>query len=138
MSKTTEAKEIFTVYRQNIDKYFTEVEKVAPQYLQSITNIQQEFTATWKNAIESTISLQQEFTTKIGMNTNVPAIMIKIINDTTEELIKARTVQNKIVLAAMDTLHQNIKTFNNNAKAFAGLNGNILQSWISICTPTRN
>ena len=140
MSKTTaqESKEIYTVFKQNIDKYFDEVEKTTPQYLQSITNLQQEYTASWKNAIESVISLQQEFATKAGINTNVPAVVVKLINDTTEEMIKARTVQNKVVLAAIDTTKQNVKTFNDNAKAFAELNENILQSWISACTPTRN
>lgn len=140
MSKTTaqESKEIYTVFKQNVDKYFDEVEKTTPQYLQSITNLQQEYTAAWKNAIESVISLQQEFATKAGINTNVPAVVVKLINDTTEEMIKARTVQNKVVLAAIDTTKQNVKTFNDNAKAFAELNENILQSWISACTPTRN
>ncbi len=140
MSKTTaqESKEIYTVFKQNIDKYFDEVEKTTPQYLQSITNLQQEYTAAWKNAIESVISLQQEFATKAGINTNVPAVVVKMINDTTEEMIKARTVQNKVVLAAINTTKQNVKTFNDNAKAFAELNENILQSWISACTPTRN
>jgi len=140
MSKTTaqETKEIYTVFKQNIDKYFDEVEKTTPQYLQSITNLQQEYTAAWKNAIESVISLQQEFVTKAGINTNIPAVVVKLINDTTEEMIKARTVQNKVVLAAIDTTKQNVKTFNDNAKAFAELNENILQSWISACTPTRN
>jgi len=140
MSKTTaqESKEIYTVFKQNIDKYFDVVEKTTPQYLQSITNLQQEYTAAWKSAIESVISLQQEFATKAGINTNVPAAVVKLINDTTEEMIKARTVQNKIVLAAIDTTRQNVKTFNDNAKTFAELNENVLQSWISACTPTRN
>ena len=139
MSKTTpETKDIFAVYKQNVDKYFSEIEKLAPQYLQSITNLQQEYTTAWKNVIESSISLQEEFVTKAGINANVPAAFTKILNDTTEELIKARAVQNKIMLAAIDTVHQNVKTFNDNVKTFAALNENILQSWISACTPTRN
>jgi hypothetical protein len=140
MSKTTaqESKEIYTIFKQNIDKYFDEVEKTTPQYLQSITNLQQEYVAAWRNAIESAISLQQEFATKAGINTNVPAVVVKLINDTTEELIKARAVQNKVVLAAIDATKQNVKTFNDNAKAFTELNENILQSWISAFTPTRN
>ena len=139
MSKTTqETKEIFTVYKQNVEKYFSEVEKTAPQYLQSITNLQQEYTAAWKNAIESVISLQQEFATKVGINTNVPAAVVKLVNDATEELIKAKEVQNKLVLASIDAVQQNVKTFNDNAKTFATLNESIVQSWISACTPTRN
>ena len=139
MSKTTpETKEIFAVYKQNVEKYFSEVEKTAPEYLQSITNLQQEYTAAWKNAIESVISLQQEFATKVGINTNVPAAVVKLVNDATEELIKAKAVQNKLVLASIDAVQQNVKTFNDNAKTFATLNENIVQSWISACTPTRN
>jgi hypothetical protein len=139
MSKTTqETKEIYATYKQNVEKFFEDIEKTAPQYLQSITNLQQEYTSAWKNAIESAISLQQEFTTKAGINTNVPAAVIKAVNDVTEEVIKARSVQNKVILAAIDATKQNIKTFNENAKAFAGLNENLFQFWISALTPTRN
>jgi len=139
MSETTqEAKEIFTVCKQNVDKYFSEVERSLPQYLQSITNLQQAYTTAWKNAIESSISLQQEFANKTGMNTNVPPAFIKMINDATEEFIKVRAIQNNTVLATIDAVQQNIKMFNDNAKTFVELNENILQSWISVCTPTRN
>jgi len=139
VSKTTpEAKEIFAVYKQNVDKFFDDVEKALPQYLQSITNLQQEYIEAWKNAFNSAISIQQEYATKSGLNTNVPAAYIKLINDGTEEIIKARSVQNKIALASIDVARQNIKSFNDNAKAFTDLNQNMLQSWISAWTPSRN
>ena len=139
MSKTApEAKEIFAVYKQNVDKFFDDVEKSLPQYLQSITSLQQEYTEAWKNAFNSAISIQQEYATKSGLNTNVPAAYIKLINDGTEEIIKARSVQNKIALASIDVARQNIKSFNDNAKAFTDLNQNMLQSWISAWTPSRN
>ena len=139
MSKTTpEAKEIFAVYKQNVDKFFDDVEKSLPQYLQSITSLQQEYTEAWKNAFNSAISIQQEYATKSGLNANVPAAYIKLINDGTEEIIKARSVQNKIALASIDVARQNIKSFNDNAKSFTDLNQNMLQSWISAWTPSRN
>ncbi|OLC91463.1 MAG: hypothetical protein AUI92_07660 [Thaumarchaeota archaeon 13_1_40CM_3_38_6] len=139
MSKAApEAKEIFVVYKQNVDKFFDDVEKSLPQYLQSITSLQQEYTEAWKNAFNSAISIQQEYATKSGLNTNVPAAYIKLINDGTEEIIKARSVQNKIALASIDVARQNIKSFNDNAKAFTDLNQNMLQSWISAWTPSRN
>jgi len=139
VSKTApEAKEIFAVYKQNVDKFFDDVEKSLPQYLQSITNLQQEYTEAWKNAFNSAISIQQEYATKSGLNTNVPAAYIKLINDGTEEIIKARSVQNKVALASIDVARQNIKSFNDNAKAFTDLNQNMLQSWISAWTPSRN
>ena len=139
MSKTTpETKEIFVVYKQNIDKFFDDVEKSLPQYLQSITNLQQEYTEAWKNAFDSAVSLQQEYATKSGLNTNVPSAYIKMVNDATEEIIKARSVQNKIALATIDVARQNLKSFNDSTKAFSEINQNMLQSWISAWTPTRN
>ena len=139
MSKTThETKEILAVCKQNVDKYFSEVERSLPQYLQSITNLQQEYIASWKNTVESSISLQQEFANKAGINTNVSPAFIKLIDDATEEFIKIRIIQNKAILATIDATQQNVKMFNDNAKTFAELNENILQSWISASIPTRN
>ena len=136
MSETPqESKEIFTVYKQNVDKYFNEVERSFPQYLQSISNLQQAHTTAWKNTMESSILVQQEFANKIGVNMNVPPAFIKMINDATEEFIRMRTIQSKTILAMIDAVQQNIKMFNDNAKTFAVLNQNIIESWSSACTP---
>lgn len=136
MSKTTqETKEIFETYKQNVARYFNEIEKASPQYMQSITNLQQEYTAAWKSLIDSAISLQQELAAKIGINTNAPATTIKIINDSTDEIIKMKGIQNKAILAVLDTFYQNLKTFNDNAKVLARLNENIFQSWMAAWTP---
>jgi SMC interacting uncharacterized protein involved in chromosome segregation len=134
----TESKEIHAVYKHNADRFFDEVEKSIPQYHQSITNLQRSYVAAWQKAIESAISMHREFATKAGINTSVPAAMVKIVNDTTEEIIKAHTVQNKVVLAAIDATEQAINAFNENAKLFTGLNQGVLQYWIQACTPTRN
>lgn len=138
MSKTAETKDIFAVSKQNVDRFFDNVEKVTPKYLQSITNLQQEYIEVWKNAIDSTIALQREYANRTGINTNVPQATLKVIRDTTEEATKVFTVQNQIALAAIDATEQNVKTFNDNAKSFADLNRNILQSWISAFTQVRN
>jgi hypothetical protein len=134
----TESKDIHSVYKHNADRFFDEVEKSMTPYHQSITNLQRAYATAWKNITESVISTQREFATKAGLNTNVPAATVKIVNDMTEELIKAQAVQNKVVLAAIDATHQNITTFNENAKMFSGLNQGIMQYWIQACTPARN
>jgi hypothetical protein len=138
MSKATETKEIFAVYKQNVSRYFDEVEKNVAQYLQAVTNLQQECTTACKNSIDTAISAQQEFASKSGLYSNVPAAYLKMINDATEEIVKTGSVQNKAALAAIDTIRQNVKTFNDNAKAFSEMNANVLQSWFSTWTPTRN
>jgi len=135
---TTSNKDIFAVYQQNVDKYFNGIKQSVPRYHQSVTNVQQEYLDAIENVINSTIDLQKDFAAKAGITTNVPSASLKIIRDTTEEIVKAYDVQNKVALAAIDSAQQNIKTFNENAKAFADLNKNIAQSWISTFTQRNN
>jgi hypothetical protein len=130
-AQSTSQKDIFAVYQQNVDKYFTGIKQSVPRYHQSVTNVQQEYLDAVENVINSTISLQKDFASKSGITTNVPSAALKVIRDTTEEIVKVYDVQNKVTLAAIDSAQQNIKTFNENAKAFADLNKNIIQSWIS-------
>lgn len=138
MSKATESKEIFSVCKQNIHRYFDETEKNVAQYLQAVTNLQQECAAAFKNTIENTISIQQEYIARTGLSSNVPSAYLKAVNDATEEMVKTSSVQSKAVLAAIDAARQNVKTFNENAKAFSDMNANVLQSWFSAWTPVRN
>ena len=136
--KTTNAKDVYGVSQQNVDKYFNGIKQQVPRYHQSVTNVQQEYLDACENIINSSITLQKEFARKAGITTNVPEAALKAIRDTTEEIVKASTIQNQIALATIDATQQNIKTFNDNAKAFADLNKNILQSWISAFTQRNN
>jgi hypothetical protein len=133
----TNPKDAFSVYQQSMDKFFTSIKQSVPQYHQSITNVQQEYLQAFENIVDSSITLQKEFAKKSGVSANIPEATLKAIRDTTEEFVKAASMQNQITLATIDATQQNIKTFNDNAKSFADLNKNIMQSWISAFT-TRN
>jgi len=136
--QTPGAKDVFSVYQENIDKIFTGIRQSVPQYHQSITNVQQEYLHAYENVVDSTITLQKEYAKKFGVATNIPQATLKVINDTTEEFVKAASIHNQITLATIDATQQNIKTFNDNAKSFADLNRNILQSCISAFTTKNN
>ena len=131
-------KDVFSLYQDNVDKIFNGIKQSVPQYHQSITNVQQEYLQAFENVVDSTLSLQKEYVKKAGIATNVPEATLKVIHDTTEEIVKAASLQNQIALATIDATQQNIKTFNDNAKSFADLNRNILQSWISAFTTKNN
>ena len=136
--QTPETKDMFSVYQENVDKIFSGIRHSVPQYHQSITNVQQEYLQAYENIVDSTITLQKEYAKKAGIVTNIPQTTLKVIHDTTEEFVKATSIQNQITLATIDATQQNIKTFNDNAKSFADLNRNILQSWISAFTTKNN
>ena len=132
------SKDVFSVCQENVDKLFDGIKQSVPQYHQSITNVQQEYLQAFENVVDSSIALQKEFVKKAGIATNVPEATLKVVRDTTEECVKAASLQNQIALATIDATQQNIKTFNDNAKSFADLNRNILQSWISAFTNNNN
>ena len=137
-SSNTSSKDVFTTWKQTSDKYMDAVEKVIPSYHQSVTSLQQEYIQACENAVDSTIEFQRKFANKTGINTNVPEATLKAVRDTNEQVIKSFDVQSKMALAAVDAARQNVQTFANNAKAFAELNNNVMQSWTSAITQTRN
>ena len=131
-------KDVFSAYQENVDRLFNGVKQSVPQYHQSITNVQQEYLQAYENMVDSSITLQKEYVKKTGIATDIPEATLKVIHDTTEEFVKAASIQNQIALATIDVTQQNIKTFNDNAKSFADLNKNILQTWISVFTTKTN
>ena len=137
-SSNTSSKDVFTTWKQTSDKYMDAVEKVIPSYHQSVTRLQQEYNQASENAVDSTIEFERKFANKTGINTNVPEATLKAVRDTNEQVIKSFDVQSKMALAAVDAARQNVQTFANNAKAFAELNNNVMQSWTSAFTQTRN
>jgi len=132
------SKDIFAVYDENVDKYFYNVEKSIPKYSKAIEETQQEYLQTYENVTKAILSLQKEFLKKTGWSTNFPEATQKVFQETTDAIIKARSVRDQITLATIDTAKQSIKTWNDNAKTFADLNQNIMQSWIASCTRNRN
>ena len=131
-------KDAFSVYQQNVDKLFSSIKQSVPQYHQSITNVQQEFLQAYENMVDSSITLQKELIKKSGISTAIPEAALKVMRDTTEEIVKAASIQNQMALATIDATQQNIKTFNDNAKSFAELSKNIMQSWISTFATQNN
>lgn len=132
------SKDVFSVCQENVDKLFNGIRQSVPQYHQSITNVQQEYLQAYENVVDSVITLQKDYVKKAGIATNIPEATLKVIHDTTEEFVKASSIQNQVALATIDATQQNIKTFNDNAKSFADLNRNILQSWISAFATKNN
>jgi hypothetical protein len=129
--QTPENKDVFSVYQESINKIFTDIRQSVPQYHQSFTNVQQEYLQAYETVVDSTITLQKEYAEKFGVATNIPQVTLKVMNDTTKEFVKAASIHNQITLTTIDVAQQNIKTFNDNAKSFADLNRNIIQSCMS-------
>jgi hypothetical protein len=134
-SNKTVKNDVFSTVEDTVEKQINTTEKSFPNYQTSVTSLQQEYTEAYQNIVDSTIALQREFANKTGINTVLPEATENVVNKTNEQISKVQDVQNKIALATIDATRQNIKTFNENAKAFADLNKGVLQSWVTAFTP---
>jgi len=114
--------DVFSTVEGTVQEQVKSAEKSFPNYQTSVTSLQQEYTEAFQNIVDSTITLQREFANKTGINTALPEATESAVNKTNEQISKVHDVQNKVALATIDVTRQNIKTFNENAKAFADLN----------------
>ena len=135
---TNQSESVYSLYKQNVQKYFENVTKNVPQYFQSLTHLQEECAKTCEKTIDASISMQQEFAKKTGLSTEIPDATRTTFVDINKQVVQANTVQNQIVKTTIDATVQNIKTFNDNVSAFADLNKNIVQSWINPFTQLKN
>jgi uncharacterized membrane-anchored protein YhcB (DUF1043 family) len=135
MSNESVKNDVFATVEETVEKQVKSVEKSFPNYQTSVTSLQQEYTEAFQNIVDSTIALQREFANKTGINTALPEATESAVNKTNEQISKVQDVQNKMTLATIDATRQNIKTFNENAKAFADLNKSVMHSWITAFTP---
>ncbi|WP_316505845.1 hypothetical protein [Nitrosopumilus sp.] len=139
MSKSQEAtKDVFGMYQENINNVFATINKEVPKFHQSITDLQQQCMQICENTTKTTLSLQREVATKTGINMSIPDATLATIRNTNEEITKAYSLYSQMVQTSIDTAKQNIKTFNDNAKSFADLNRNIVQSWMNTFAQTTN
>jgi len=134
-SNKTVENDVFSTVEETVQEQVKSAEKSFPNYQTSVTSLQQEYTEAFQNIVDSTIALQRDFANKTGINTALPEATESAVNKTNEQISKVHDVQNKIALATIDATRQNIKTFNENAKAFADLNKGVLQSWLTAFTP---
>lgn len=124
-------KDIFAVYHENIDNFYSNIEKSIPVFHQAATNLVQEYIQAWNNIATSFVDIQREFTTKAGIKSNLPIAISKLAKDSNDEINKIVSINNKISVASIDAAKQNVRTWNENYSSFAELNKNIIDSCVS-------
>jgi len=135
IENTGNHKDIYSVWKEGIDNFYSTIEKSIPQFHQAATNLFQEYARALNNASTSIVEIQREFATKAGIKSNLPEASIKMIHDSTEKINKSLDVQSKMSIASIDAVQQNIKTWNENSSAFVNINKNIADSLISPFNP---
>jgi len=130
-STQTRASNVYSIYTQNVQKYFENISKITPQYFQSITQFQEECMKTCEKTINAAVSVQREFAEKSGISTEIPNDARIAIVDTNKQIVQASTLSNQLAKTTIDATVQNIRTFGENINAFVELNRSIIQSWVN-------
>ena len=125
-----ESNDIYDACKENVERYFSEVKKTTASYLQSIADLQLEIIRSWKNTIDSAIELQEKFTEKSGLNLNLSEATVKVVDNLSKEVNRAQQLQNEMLLASLEAMRENIKTFNDNVSSFTELRGKVMESFI--------
>ena len=131
MSTQSQTNNVYSTYKQNVQKYFEGISKNTPQYFQAATLLQDECMKTCEKTISASVSMQQEFAKKAGITSDIPNEAKTAMVETNKQIVQANTVNTQLVKTVIDTTVQNIKTYNDNVNAFVELNKNIIQSWIN-------
>ena len=131
MSTQSQTNNVYSTYKQNVQKYFEGISKITPQYFQAATLLQDECMKTCEKIVGASVSIQQEFAKKAGITSDIPNEAKTALVETNKQIVQANTVNTQLVKTVIDTTVQNIKTYNDNVNAFVELNKNIIQSWIN-------
>ncbi len=134
MSTQTQTNNVYSMYKQNVQKYFENISKITPQYFESVTQLQDECMKTCEKTINASVSVQQEFAKKAGISTDIPEAAKTAMVDFNKQFVQSSTVNNQFAKTAIDTTVQNIKAISSNINAFAELNKNIVQLWTTTFT----
>lgn len=131
IENTSSQKDIYSVWKDGMDAFYSNMEKSIPQFHQAATNLYQEHVKSLRDAASSALEIQREFVTETGIKSNLPEASIGIMRDSAEKINRSLSVQSKMSAASIDAIQQNIKTWNENSSAFADINKSIVGTFAS-------
>ena len=130
LEHTSNQKDIYSVWKDGMSNFYSNIEKSIPQFHQAATNLFQEDVKALNDVATSALDIQSEFATKAGIKSTLPESSISIIHDSAEKINRSLSIQNKMSVASIDAAKQNIKTWNENSSTFANLNKNMVDNLI--------
>ena len=120
--------DIYSIYSQSVDKFFSEIQKATAIYLQASTDIQQELIQSWKKNMDTAISFQKKFSAKSETKMQLSKESLRLIDDLTRQTMKAQELQNQMFSASVDAIIKNIRTCKESEQLFSKINEQLIQT----------
>ncbi len=76
MNTQTPLTDVYSTYKQNVQKYLENISKINPQFFQSITHLEVKCMKACEKTINASVSVQQEFAKKKAEVTAVAAMIL--------------------------------------------------------------
>ena len=135
IENTNSHKDVYSVWKDGMDSFYSTIEKSIPQFHQAATNLFQEYAKALNNASSSIVEIQREFATRAGIKSSLPEASVNMMRDSAERIRRSLDVQSRVSIASIDAARQNIRTWNENSTAFANINKSMADSLISPFNP---
>jgi len=130
------AQDMYSVFQNSINRYFSEIKGNTADYLQAVTNLQQEIIQARENNAKNAISLQKTISDQLGINSINSDGALKLAKSLGEQTTKSWNLQNQLMIKSLETLSKNIEAFNKNSASFEEINKNLINSWADIIKHT--
>jgi len=120
--RASQTDDIYSIYEQNMQKYFENIRKNYPQYFQAVTDFQQEYIKTAEKTLEVMISTQREFINQSGMCVEISNDIKNALVNSSKQIIRANNMNNKIRNSIIHAMTSYLEAFRENVSSFADLN----------------
>jgi hypothetical protein len=123
---------IYENYHKIVCTYLCQITKTTASFIQTISDLQMEIIDSWRNAIDSAFVLLENFENSPRTKDNFPDMDLKMIIDVLSYNINiTKENQNKMLLASIDVISQNSKSFYDNLNEFDEFRSKIIEHFIS-------
>jgi len=129
IENTNNPKDIYSVWNDGVETFYSNMEKSIPQFHQAATNLLQEYIQAWNDASSSIIDIQREFAIKVGIHANMQESSMNMIHDSAEKIRRSLNVQT-LSITSINATQQSIHTWNENSKSFANINKGMMDSLV--------
>ena len=108
--KSAESVDFYTISKQNIERYFQNLENFIPTYHQIFTELQLEYLQLCENVFKSSNFFQRDLIKNLDLDRSY--VLPKIISYTMESTIKSYQIRNEMILSSIESFKDIIKYWN--------------------------
>jgi len=128
IKKSKQGLDFYLICKENIEKYFHNIEKSIPRFHQTFSEFQQEYLQFYENLFKSSISFQKEMLENLKIEQIQFFGVSQNISKSTEMAIKLHSIENETIVSSVESFKDIIKDWNGVILSYSSVYKKIFQS----------